>query len=145
MVQVLGNLSLWREGYNYLAYPMPWLLMTWRRKERRHQNPGIDLVIQEYSGYNITRVKYGQRFVVLWLVKIALSVRESMWHSLWLLHWHSHNSIVTPVPVYSISQEICTRFCCALLCCGYAIVHNEFTWSIYPYSSGLLCWHWGNR
>ena len=47
--------------------------------------------------------------------------------------------------IYSISQEICTRFCCALLCCGYAIVHNEFTWSIYPYSSGLLCWHWGNR
>ena len=46
---------------------------------------------------------------------------------------------------YSISQEICTRFCFALLCCGYAIIHNEFTWSIYPYSSGLLCWHWGNR
>ena len=47
--------------------------------------------------------------------------------------------------IYSISQEICTRFCCALLCCGYVIVHNEFKWSIYPYSSGLLCWHWGNR
>ena len=46
---------------------------------------------------------------------------------------------------HSISQTICTRFCCALLCCGYAIVHNEFTWSIHPYSSGLLCWHWGNR
>ena len=46
---------------------------------------------------------------------------------------------------YSISQEICTWFRCALHCCGYAIVHNEFTWSIYPYSSGLLCWHWGNR
>ena len=46
---------------------------------------------------------------------------------------------------YSISQEICTRFCCALLCWGYTIVHNEFTRSIYPYSSGLLCWHWGNR
>ena len=46
---------------------------------------------------------------------------------------------------YSISQEICTRFCCALLCCGYAIVHNEFKLSFYPYSSGLLCWHWGNR
>ena len=28
---------------------------------------------------------------------------------------------------YSISHEICTRSCCALLCCGYAIVHNEFT------------------
>ena len=47
--------------------------------------------------------------------------------------------------LYSISQEICTRSRCALLCCGYAIVHNEFTWSIYPYSSGLFCWHWGNR
>ena len=43
---------------------------------------------------------------------------------------------------YSIAQETCTRFCCALLCCGYAIVHNEFKWSIYPYSSGLLCWQW---
>ena len=30
-------------------------------------------------------------------------------------------------PTYSISHEICTRFCCVLLCCGYAIVHNEFT------------------
>ena len=47
--------------------------------------------------------------------------------------------------MYSISQEICTLFCCALLCCGYAIVHNEFMWNIYPYSSGLLYWHWGNR
>ena len=53
--------------------------------------------------------------------------------------------IAHAVHSYSISQEICTRFCCALLCCGYAIVHNEFTWSIHPYSSGLLCWHWGNR
>ena len=54
--------------------------------------------------------------------------------------------ISTTIPfMYSISQEICTQFCCALLCCGYGIVHNEFTLSIYPYSSGLLCWHWGNR
>ena len=30
--------------------------------------------------------------------------------------------------IYNISQEICTRFCCALLCCGYAFVHNEFTY-----------------
>ena len=52
---------------------------------------------------------------------------------------------VTVAVVYSISQEICTRVCFALLCCGYAIVSNEFTWNIYPYSSGLLCWHWGNR
>ena len=87
-----------------------------------------------------------------------------------LLHWHCGNLTIAPCAYflgytvccwwcyswcftdwnshkawYSISQEICTRFCCALLCCGYAIVHNEFTWSIYPYSSGLLCWHWGNR
>ena len=54
-------------------------------------------------------------------------------------------TIITRESAYNIPQEICTRFCCALLCCGYAIVHNEFTWSIYPYSSGLLCWHWGNR
>ena len=57
----------------------------------------------------------------------------------------SHPLYRTNAHLYSISQEICTRFYCALLCCGYAIVHNEFTWSINPYSSGLLCWHWGNR
>ena len=56
-----------------------------------------------------------------------------------------HQKGCNSISIYSISQEICTRFCCALLSCGYAIVHNEFTWSIYPYSSGLLCWHWGNR
>ena len=85
--------------------------------------------------------------------------------ALWTYHWHASATRNTCIAnclhckfdlllfswtkriddcMYSISQEICTRFCCALLCCGYAIVHNEFTWSIYPYSSGLLCWHWGN-
>ena len=39
---------------------------------------------------------------------------------------------------YSKSQDICTRFCCALLCCGYAIVHNEFTWSIYHIHQGCF-------
>ena len=58
---------------------------------------------------------------------------------------HISNEAHNHASSYSISQEICTRFCCALLCCGYAIVHNEFTWSNNPYSSGLLCWHWGNR
>ena len=58
---------------------------------------------------------------------------------------HDTSYVVQSWLGYSISQEICTRFCCALLCCGYAIVHNEFTWNIYPHSSGLLCWHWGNR
>ena len=63
-------------------------------------------------------------------------------HPTYTFNWHLIGMVHG---TYSISQEICTRFCCALLCCGYAIVHNEFTWSIYPYSSGLLCWHWGNR
>ena len=35
-------------------------------------------------------------------------------------HVHSVASSLS----YSISQEVCTWFCCALLCCGYAIVHN---------------------
>ena len=61
--------------------------------------------------------------------------RLTLWHG-WVITSPSF------MWIYSISQEICTRFCCALLCCGYAIVHNEFTWSVYPYSSGLLCWHW---
>ena len=58
---------------------------------------------------------------------------------------NTHRSSEGRLCWYSISQKICTRFCCALLCCGYSIVHNEFTWSIYPFSAGLLCWHWGNR
>ena len=86
---------------------------------------------------------------------------SAIWHSIHLIIYHNQwvnialqrvNTVrnvwphrVAAKEEYSISQEICTRFCCALLCCGYAIVHNEFTWSIYPYSSGLLCWHWGNR
>ena len=89
----------------------------------------------------------GYRDIFLWpshlnITSSAIHLDKSdIFYSTWLVaenvnHWHY---------IYSISQEICTRFCCALLCCGYAIVHNEFTWSIYPYSSGLLCWYWGNR
>ena len=73
---------------------------------------------------------------ILSLTKIRLTIQRAFEH--WLF-------VGCMLCTYSISQEICTLFCCALLCCGYAIVHNEFTWSIYPYSSGLLCWHWGNR
>ena len=40
---------------------------------------------------------------------------------------HNGGTLLVCYNYYSISQEICTRFCCALLCCGYAIVHNEFT------------------
>ena len=38
-------------------------------------------------------------------------------------YFYAPNTLLTRMPVvfvckYSISQEICTRFCCALLCCG---------------------------
>ena len=42
------------------------------------------------------------------------------------------------VPVYSISQEMCTRF---LLCC--ALLWLYIDW-FFPYPSGLLHWHCGN-
>ena len=74
-------------------------------------------------------------------------VELAHWKDVWCLTicLYITRSIIQISLKYRISQERCTRFCCALLCCGYAIVHNEFTWSIYPYSSGLLCWHWGNH
>ena len=42
------------------------------------------------------------------------------------------------VALCSISQQICAWFCLALCHCG-------IIWSIYPYFSGLLQWHWGNH
>ena len=97
----------------------------------------------------------------IWINKIEMTIPKSKQHTqCWVQirffsNTYTHKTFSNTktwteianasIHIYSISQEICTRFCCALLCCGYAIVHNEFTWSIYPYSSGLLCWHWGNR
>ena len=75
-----------------------------------------------FLGYTVLPLKWGT-----WRLRILSLVLQYCWGN------------------YSISQEICTRFCCALLFCGYAIVHNEFIWRIYPYSSWSLCWHWGNR
>ena len=72
--------------------------------------------------------------------KEALTLEEAVTRNVLCVVWSEQ---IVCGSKYSISQNICTRFCCALLCCGYAIVHNEFTSSIYPYSSGLLCWHWG--
>ena len=40
--------------------------------------------------------------------------------------------------MYSISQEICTRF--FTLLCFVVVIH----WLIFPYPSGLLHWHCGN-
>ena len=53
----------------------------------------------------------------------ALTIHVRIEHIiLYFITWYSPGNCI-----YSLSQEICTRFCCALLCCGYAIVHNEFT------------------
>ena len=50
------------------------------------------------------------------------------------------NVIISPhAAIYSISQEICTRF---LLCC--ALLWLYINWLIFPYPSGLLHWHCGN-
>ena len=52
-------------------------------------------------------------------------------HSLWLSTW-----CPSCLVIYSISQEICTRF----LLCFVVVIH----WLIVPYPSGLLHWHCGN-
>ena len=43
--------------------------------------------------------------------------------------WCRHSSMLVYIHVipgkYSMSQEIWTRFCCALLCCSYAIVNSH--------------------
>ena len=58
-------------------------------------------------------------------------------HQLCLGRRRHHRTMILHT-TYSISQEICTRFCCALLCCGYAIVHNEFTWSFIHIHQGCF-------
>ena len=78
---------------------------------------------------------------IWWLVDTIYQTFAAYYTNSYCIKW----TVIIAEGIYSISQEIWTRFCCALLCFGHAIVHNEFTWSIYPYSSGLLCWHWGNR
>ena len=98
----------------------------------------------ETTSRSLWRYCYGWNRCQELCTRIVLC-RIWLWVGFGVLSIYSSGSLLWPWGKYSISQEICTRFCCALLCCGYAIVHHEFTWSIYPYSSGLLCWHWGNR
>ena len=42
-----------------------------------------------------------------------------------VMHMSKSRCMVITKHMYSIPREICTRFCCTLLCCGYAIVRNE--------------------
>ena len=39
---------------------------------------------------------------------------------------------------YSISDQICIWFCCALFFCGCIILYSKFMWYIYSYSSGFF-------
>ena len=65
-------------------------------------------------------------------------------HLFWFLGETGTNGILylhmlaKPISIYSISQEICTRF---LLCC--ALLWLYIDW-FFPYPSGLLHWHCGN-
>ena len=101
----------------------------------------VELCTGHDNGVFVACVKLRSGVMVIFHESTTL-VSQNMNYELMML-WME--KCISKIQWYSTSQEICTRFCCALLCCGYAIVHNEFTWSIYPYSSGLLCWQWGNR
>ena len=120
--------------FKYFVYINPW-----RHEKRNH----IDIKIYSISLWNM-KCNYSFLFV---MIIMSAAINKCYWYGSSILPTSvfSFDCSIRIWHTYSISQEICTRFCCALLCCGYAIVHNEFTWSIYPYSSGLLCWHWGNR
>ena len=61
------------------------------------------------------------------------------------VYWHIW--VFSPQWVnYSTPHTTCTWFCCALFCWAYIIsVHRGFVWSIYPYPSELLRWHWDSH
>ena len=115
-----------------------------------HKKSRLDTSLP-YPSLLIRLSQWGKKLIIMGKLLFIWLTRPTLVSSSILApssQWNQHRPESTSEylsNLYSISQEMCTRFCCALLCCGYAIVHNEFTWSIYPYSSGLLCWHWGNR
>ena len=59
--------------------------------------------------------------VLRWSMTIHIAVAfAEIFSTIFIVLW-IYGVIFGPrIHVYSISQEICTRFCCALLCCGYA-------------------------
>ena len=84
-----------------------------------------------FLGYTVLRQVKPWHFCRLNVPKAVYSAKQMWAFYPSSIHWVKQ--LLCEI-MYSISQEMCTRFCCALLCCGYAIIHNEFTWSIYPYS-----------
>ena len=142
-VKNLASLSEWSKISKPQKYPSMFLFSPRSHDTNTYgslaQGPGPRFNIKMYS-YQYRKSHCGDKTVVK---SSYLHNGISYTGKMSSLYWISPQDSF--FFVYSISQEICTRFCCALLCYGYAIVHSEFTWSIYPYLSRLLCWHWGNR
>ena len=88
------------------------------------------------------------RYIYILSMKNVASVDiKLLWISIFIIiiPWvsqHTHPSMV--FSTYSTAHEICTYSCCAMFCCVY-IFFNGSIWLIFPYSSGLLHWHWGNH
>ena len=59
--------------------------------------------------------------------------------------WHESTMVYRYNRIKWGIQYIPRNMHTVLLCFALLWLCNEFTWSIYPYSSGLLCWHWCNR
>ena len=143
----LTSLALWQSNDCPSASKATLMNMDkyfmWIHYERLHNhnkakhNKTVCIFLEIYCMW-VWRLTHLYTYMTIWKHDLFFTTHVAIW-------WEIIARGPADIAAYSISQEICTRFCCALLCCGYAIVHNEFTWSIYPYSSGLLCWHWGNR
>ena len=137
-------------GYNYLFIYMrtadDLLGSTLRTKHDTNFDYEFDVLISVFLHDSLLMPTLGQTDVIDHPYMLGLQMHDdTMLQEIWSGVLTLTSETCEGNGTYSISQEICTRFCCALLCCGYVIVHNESKWSIYPYSSGLVCWHWGNR
>ena len=141
--------TIWRAeaGYSGSSRPIPDELMKWPIASpfpvRSLMRTDFKHSFATFSGWYMMKIKI---YVSINITLNKWNFSYSIVNHMYLPPWATMSSLHFNISdIYSIYQEICTRFCCALLCCGYAIVHNEFRWSIYPNSSGLLWWHWGNR
>ena len=81
-----------------------------------------------------------------WFYRQSLIFTDNlqMWNKIFLRDWLTFCRC-------SASDEICTLLCCYFVyfcvCVevSYAVISCGFMWYIYPYSLGLLHWHWGNH
>ena len=111
-----------------------WDLEIWRSHDTsafRFNYPHGSLILTFQNKYVQINEQRHSTHSVIWKNGIVNTWECTYIHiiSPYIHGWSSWHIVKQFSNIYSISQEICTRFCCALLCCGYAIVHNEFTWS----------------